>query len=246
MKEAAETGIWNAEQKEADLNALIEQRAQTLAAPICEEAARQEAAAREMQEKMHQQIQDQTDLQTTKIRKMLQLKERLYAPYLFVTFSYSFLVTWFVSLSSVQCRETWHAWLESIGSFFLMFWNWLLGAATWAAQVSRYVPDADCAIVVHWLIVASVIGGIAVSTVIGIRKAGRRFVRFYRTWLADRLSMLVYIGTTAGCLFFAESIQNTVHINAIWVAIMTAAGYVLARSFWIKKYHCVNQRGVQL
>lgn len=233
IRKEAGDWIWSAKEKEIKLNDLIEKRAREMAEPMYEEAKRLQTDAKVKHNQIQQQVKQGIETEKRKILKVLQAKEKIYGPYLFVSLSYSILVTWFMSLSSIECRATWQAWLESAGRCLLVIWNWLLGAATWVAQLSQHVPDPDYAAAIHCLIVVGVIGGITIGVAMAIREYGSRFIKFYGPYLSDRLSILVYIGAISGSLFFAEGIQETMHINAIWLAILLSAGYVIIRSLYI-------------
>lgn len=242
MQEVAQAGTWNAERKEAELDRLIEERAREMADPICKQAEAREAAAKELQEKLHQKVLEEAIVHAGATIKKLEMREKEYSPYLFVLLFYSILVTWFSALSSAECRETWHMFLESAGSLFLFMWNVVTGIAEWIAQVAQYVPDVKCAIAVRWLIIIGVTGALLIGATIGIQKPGKQFIKFYRHHMADRFSAIVYLSAAAGCVFFADAIQSTFAINAFWFAIIASVMYILLRGLWIRRNLKLNMQ----
>lgn len=211
MRGEAETMRLNVEKDRANLTQLIERR---------------------LQEAVDRWIDDNTKTQEAALQN-LRRTESLYSPYLFVLLSYGILVTWFFALTSAECQAAWVDFSQSIGLIGMRIWSGLQGATMWAAQLSQYVPDADCAVAVRWLIIIGVFSGIGTGVTVLTRMFRKQFIQFFCRHLADRHSILIYLGATAAGIFLAGPIQDVFRINSFWLAILLSAGYILVRSIWI-------------
>ena len=160
------------------------------------------------------------------LEREYQGKILLYQSFLVGCLLYGLLITVFTAAGSPR-------FVADFVEFFTGLWAgvcWLSGAI-WelgqtAAGLGDKIPQPVAAVMVHWLLLILVVGGIAVAVGVGLFWGIKILLDFYKEDYADIGSLAAALITLAVVVFFAEPIRDIIPINLILLLILVHAAYI--------------------
>lgn len=127
-------------------------------------------------------------------------------------------------------------------AFFVGLWSgvcWLaravlqLGQA--AAELGDKIQNLTAAVVVHWLLLVVVVGGIGAAVLGGLLWGVKKLLDFYKENYADTQSLVVFIISLAVVVFFAEPIREYIPLNLLLLLLMVHIAYMGVRWYLVNK-----------
>lgn len=120
--------------------------------------------------------------------------------------------------------------------FFTVPWAWICTAAgsVWelgqaAAELGDKIQNPTAAVVVHWLLLVVVVGGIGAAVLGGLIWGGKKLLDFYIKDYADTQSLAAFLISLAVAVFFAEPIRALIPLNILVQLMIVHAVYIGVR-----------------
>lgn len=120
--------------------------------------------------------------------------------------------------------------------FFTVLWAWICTAAgsVWelgqaAAELGDKLPNPTAAVVVHWLLLVVVVGGIGAAVLGGLIWGGKKLLDFYMKDYADTQSLAAFLISLAVFVFFSEPIRDLIPLNILVQLMIVHAVYIAIR-----------------
>lgn len=208
-------------QKEAEL-------AETQAAA---DTARNEAeAARSRQNELIEEKATQAySSRKTALEREYKAKTGGYHGFLIGCLLYGVLTTAFTAVRSDR-------FVSDFVEFFTKLWagvRWI-GGAVWqlgqaAAELGDKIQNPTAAVVVHWLLLVVVVGGIGAAMLGGLIWGSKKLLGFYIADYADAQSLAAFLISLAVVVFFAEPIKSFIPLNLLVVLLLVHAAYIAVR-----------------
>ena len=126
--------------------------------------------------------------------------------------------------------------------FFTVPWEWICTAAgsVWqlgqaAAELGDKIQNPTAAVVVHWLLLVVVVGGIGAAVLGGLIWGGKKLLDFYKNGYADTQSFAAFLISFAVVVFFAERIRAYIPLNLLLLLLLIHAVYISVRWYLVNK-----------
>lgn len=154
--------------------------------------------------------------------------------------AYGILVTLFTAVSSERFVSDFKSFFVAIWGGFKGFVDILIDGALTVAKLGDMIPQPIVAVIVHWLlvivVVIVVVGGIGFVIIWTMDK----LITYYKSDLADNISLVVVLVTMAIEVFFAEPIRSIIPINLLLLFLIVHLVYMGVR--WYVR-GCKKSRG---
>lgn len=156
-------------------------------------------------------------------------KTLLYQTFLLGCLLYGLLTTVFTAVRSTR-------FMADFIEFFTGLWAGVcwLAQAVWglgqtAAELGDKIPQPVVAVIIHWLLLILVVGGIAVVLGVGLLLGIKILLGFYKKHYTDTGSLAAALIALAIAVFFAQPIRDILPVNLILLLILVHAVYILVR-----------------
>lgn len=120
--------------------------------------------------------------------------------------------------------------------FFTVPWAWICTAAgsVWelgqaAAELGDKIQNPTAAVVVHWLLLVVVVGGIGAAVLGGLIWGGKKLLDFYMKDYADTQSLAAFLISLAVSVFFVNPIRDLIPLNILVQLMIVHAIYIGVR-----------------
>lgn len=160
------------------------------------------------------------------LERAYKAKTGSYQGFLIVCLLYGLLTTVFTAFRSER-------FVADFKAFFIGLWAgiysfagsvWQLGEAT--AKLADKIQQPAVAVVVHWLLLIVVEGGIGAALVAFFLWGGKKLLDFYTENYADIQSLAAFLIFLAVAVFFAEPIREYIPLNLLLLLLMVHAAYI--------------------
>lgn len=142
---------------------------------------------------------------------------------------YGVLTTVFMAVRSER-------FMSDFVDFFTWIWSgicWIAGAVYQLGQTVATLGDKiqhpTAALIVHWLLLIVVVGGIGVALGGALFWAVVKVVDFYKDGYADVQSLAAFLISLAVVVFFAEPIRAFISLNLLVILLVAHAAYIGVR-----------------
>lgn len=160
------------------------------------------------------------------LERAYKAKTGSYQGFLIVCLLYGLLTTVFTAVRSER-------FVADFKAFFAGLWSgvcWLAGAVLKlgqaAAELGDKIQNLTAAVVVHWLLLVVVVGGVGAAVLGGLIWSGKKLLEFYKEDYADTQSLAAFLITLAVAVFFAEPIRKFIPLNLLLVLLLLHVAYI--------------------
>lgn len=154
--------------------------------------------------------------------------------------AYGILVTLFTAVSSERFVSDFKGFFVGLWGIIVSFVNFLLEGASAIAELGDKIPQPIVAVIVHWLLAILTVVIIAGGLGVLIAFVGSKLFTYYKSDLADNISLVVVLVTMAIEVFFAEPIRSIIPINLLLLFLIVHLVYMGVR--WYVR-GCKKSRG---
>ena len=152
---------------------------------------------------------------------------------------YSILVTVFTASKSKTFVADFKAFFGAIWNFISLAFGKLLQVASGASQVADKIPQRVLSVILHWLIIAVIVGGVIALVgfllFIALRKLWCFYTDYRYTGFVDGATLAEVIISLAVIVWFAEPIQSVLSVNLLLLYIIVHVAYIALRWYIIKR-----------
>ncbi len=231
IREEAETMVWSVKEEYSQRERLL---AQTQAA--ADQARKDAEATRSRQNEIVEEKAAQAySSRKEALERAYKAKTGSYHGFLIGCLLYGLLTTVFTAVRSER-------FVSDFIDFFTGLWAWICSAArsVWqlgqaAAELGDKIQNLTAAVVVHWLLLVVVVGGIGAAVLGGLLWGVKKLLDFYKENYADTQSLVVFIISLAVVVFFAEPIREYIPLNLLLLLLMVHIAYMGVRWYLVDK-----------